>query len=351
MKDSPVIAAVRRFLLLIALCLSGSAGFATEGRVGPKSTGTITSSTPSFWELPTGSRVAYRKFGSGGRRQLYPIVFLHGGPGAYALGFEPTARMLAELARSGRDVYAYDQVGGGFSERLTDSREYTVSRHIADLEAIREAIGAERVILFGSSWGATLAAHYTVEHPGHVAGMIVSGPGVMHPSDWKEGYGRVEDRMTVSDKASMRQFLEDQKQLEPAMEALASDPAEALRLLPDAEGGRIFDEVTNRFYLPHLGCPGTKLHVQSNGYGFWANRMTGTDLEKTTNPMARLRALTVPTLILRGSCEYMKPEVAEQYRDALKGRLVTIDGAGHMIWWEKPREFLSVVKGFLASLP
>lgn len=351
MKGTSFIAAAHRFLLLIILSLSGSGstGFATEPGVEANPPEPDLSSAPSFWELPTGSTIAYQKFAGGERRQLEPIIFLHGGPGAYALGFESTMRMLAELARTGHDVYAYDQVGGGLSERLADIRQYTVARHVADLEAIRETIGAERVILFGSSWGATLAAHYMVEHSDRVAGLIVSGPGVIHPGDWTKGYGRVEDRMSAAETAAMRKFLEDQTQLERAMEALASSPEEAIRVLPDVEGGRIFDEVTNRFYLPHLGCSGAKLNVRSNGYGFWANRITGMDLAKTTNPVAKLRSVAVPTLILRGSCEYMKPDVAEQYRDILKGRLVTIDGAGHMIWWERPLEFLSVVRGFLSS--
>ena len=156
--------------------------------------------------------------------------------------------------------------------------------------------------------------------------------------------------MSASEKAAMQGFLASQTQLETAMERLASSPAEAVRLLPDAQGGRIFDEVTNQFYLPHLGCPGAKLNVRSNGYGFWANRMTGADLDKSNNPVSLLRSIRVPALILRGSCEYMVPAVAEQYRDVFRGRLVTIEGAGHMIWWQKPQQFLSVVRDFLANL-
>lgn len=71
----------------------------------------------------------------------------------------------------------------------------------------------------------------------------------------------------AAEKVSMQKFLEDQKQLDPAMEALESNPAEALRLLPDTEGGRIFDEVTDRFYLPHLGCPGSMCDQMVMAFG------------------------------------------------------------------------------------
>jgi len=336
--------------LLLALCCSASATVANPCNVGSGSPTDLATPVPSFWELPTGSRIAYRKFSHGARSGKPPIIFLHGGPGAYALNFQPTMRMLDALAQSGHEVYAYDQVGGGRSERLVDIREYTVRRHVADLEAVRTAVGAQRVILLGSSWGATLAAHYTARHPNRVAGLILSGPGVIHPGDWNDGYGRIEDRMSASEKDAMRDLLENHPQLEIAMGKLDSDPAEAVRILPDDEGGRLFDQITNRFYIPYLGCPGAKIDVQSNGYGFWANRMTGIDLDRTANPIAKLRTLSVPALILRGSCEYMLPEVAVQYENVLKGQLVTIGGAGHMIWWEKPDEFLSAARTFLSSL-
>jgi pimeloyl-ACP methyl ester carboxylesterase len=51
------------------------------------------------------------------------------------------------------DVYLYDQIGSGWSDRLDDIRQYTALRHKKDLEAIVQAIGAEKVILIGQSWG------------------------------------------------------------------------------------------------------------------------------------------------------------------------------------------------------
>lgn len=54
---------------------------------------------------------------------------------------------------AGFDVYDYAQVGAGLSERLEDVRDYTVARHVADLEAIRADIGADRLVLVGGSVG------------------------------------------------------------------------------------------------------------------------------------------------------------------------------------------------------
>lgn len=74
-----------------------------------------------------------------------PIIFLHGGPGFGVL--ESDIKFYGQLAQDGYDVYLYEQVGSGRSNRLEDVRGYTTERHVADLEAIRQQIGAEQVIL------------------------------------------------------------------------------------------------------------------------------------------------------------------------------------------------------------
>jgi hypothetical protein len=57
-----------------------------------------------------------------------------------------------QFAADGFRVYLYDQVGSGLSSRLR-VRDYTLERDVADLEAIRQQIGADRLILIGHSWG------------------------------------------------------------------------------------------------------------------------------------------------------------------------------------------------------
>jgi pimeloyl-ACP methyl ester carboxylesterase len=90
-----------------------------------------------------------------------------------------TALTVAVGALAGFDVYAYDQIGAGRSARLADVKAYTVARHVADLEAIRTTIGAEKIVLIGNSWGGTLAANYLAAHPEHggQAGLVVSHAG------------------------------------------------------------------------------------------------------------------------------------------------------------------------------
>jgi len=122
-----------------------------------------------YWNLPTGSRLAYVHVPAQGAAKRTALLFLHGGPGAYQVSeFKRGRAWYASLAQRGFDVYVYDQTGSGLSARLNDPRAYTVARHVADLEAIRQTIGAARMILIGDSWGATLAANYIAAHPDRV---------------------------------------------------------------------------------------------------------------------------------------------------------------------------------------
>ncbi len=94
-----------------------------------------------FWELPTGSRIAYVRVPAEGDVREIPIIFLHGGPGTPDM--KGDSEYFGKLAQDGFDVYIYDEVGTGRSSRLEDPRSYTLERDVADLEAIREEIGAE----------------------------------------------------------------------------------------------------------------------------------------------------------------------------------------------------------------
>jgi proline iminopeptidase len=81
------------------------------------------------------------------------------------------------LARDGHDVWSYDQRGSGRSSRLDDPSGYSTALAVADLERVRQAIGAERIILIGHSYGAYLAAAYIAHHPGRVEQAVFTSPG------------------------------------------------------------------------------------------------------------------------------------------------------------------------------
>lgn len=99
-----------------------------------------------------------------------PVVFLHGGPGSGSSShhrrlFDPQAYK----------ILLFDQRGAGRSTPLGGLDSNTTWHLVADLERLRTMIGAESWVLFGGSWGATLALAYAETHPERVEAIILRG--------------------------------------------------------------------------------------------------------------------------------------------------------------------------------
>ena len=99
-----------------------------------------------------------------------PIVFLHGGPGA---GAQAMHRRFFD-PKSYR-IIIFDQRGCGRSKPIGELKDNTTQDLIADMERLRQHLGIERWIVFGGSWGSTLALAYGVTHPERCAGFILRG--------------------------------------------------------------------------------------------------------------------------------------------------------------------------------
>jgi proline iminopeptidase len=99
-----------------------------------------------------------------------PVLFLHGGPGA---GAGAVHRRFFDPAIWRAIIF--DQRGSGRSKPLGSLTGNTTPNLIADIETLREFLGIERWLLFGGSWGSTLALAYAQAHPEAVAGAVLRG--------------------------------------------------------------------------------------------------------------------------------------------------------------------------------
>jgi proline iminopeptidase len=100
-----------------------------------------------------------------------PVVFLHGGPGA---GCSPKHRRLFDPKRY--RILLFDQRGCGRSTPHASLEANTTWHLVADLEVLRQSImQAETWLVFGGSWGSTLALAYAQTHPDRVSGLILRG--------------------------------------------------------------------------------------------------------------------------------------------------------------------------------
>lgn len=99
-----------------------------------------------------------------------PILFLHGGPGT---GISPSSASYFDP--NFYRIILFDQRGAGQSTPFADVHDNTIWHLIEDIEKIRLFLGIERWVVFGGSWGATLAVAYAENYPSHVLAMIVRG--------------------------------------------------------------------------------------------------------------------------------------------------------------------------------
>jgi proline iminopeptidase len=99
-----------------------------------------------------------------------PVVFLHGGPGG---GCSPNQRRLFDPEKY--RILLFDQRGCGRSTPHASIEANTTWHLVADIELLREMLGVEKWMVFGGSWGSTLALAYAETHPDRVSELVLRG--------------------------------------------------------------------------------------------------------------------------------------------------------------------------------
>lgn len=116
-----------------------------------------------------------------GNPQGQPVLFLHGGPGA---GISTTHRRFFDPAHY--RIVLFDQRGAGKSTPQGEYRDNTTPLLIQDIESIRRMLDIGQWLVFGGSWGSTLALAYGQAHPEQCVGFILRGIFLCTPKevDW-----------------------------------------------------------------------------------------------------------------------------------------------------------------------
>jgi proline iminopeptidase len=134
-------------------------------------------------KMPGGHTIYFEQCGN---PDGIPVIVLHGGPGG---GCSPAMRRYFDPAVY--RVVLFDQRGCGRSRPHASVENNTTWDLVADIERIREALDIKKFIVFGGSWGATLALIYAETHPEHVSHLILRGVFLMmqRELDWFYGGG------------------------------------------------------------------------------------------------------------------------------------------------------------------
>jgi len=299
-----------------------------------------------------GYRIAYTRVPAAAAGSGAPIIFLHGGPGGYI--YESTIATMGRFAALGHDVYLYDQVGSGLSDRRPRPRDYSVDGHLADLhEIVDRHLRAPRVILIGQSYGGLLSAYYLARHPERVERAVLTSPGILEPSIFDRDGRWVNERKYPTPAnlhfRSAPQPEDENFPLDLPIRGIASAVAATAfnrKLAPDAEA----DGMLNDFavgYTVSVVCDARHVQPEEGGLGFyahiWSNWYSGLD-----DPRTALRKVKAPVLVLQGECDFIPYAGAYEYADLIpRGEYRFVPGAGHEIWWDKPEDFVALVSEFL----
>jgi carboxyl-terminal processing protease len=253
------------------------------------------------------------------------LLAINGGPGltsSYMLDMEG-------LAGPDCAVLTYDQRGLGESTQPSDpdsTASYTPLKYAEDVEAIRQAVGAERLHVMGHSWGGIVAMQYAILYPERVASLIFFGGGPPTWNDIKISQQRFGERVDVLMQAGVIPPPSEwgDNGIDPLLPAYFSDPT--FTFPEDARGGPPeFSQTVSDLTSPNL---------------------VGMDMR------GELALLQKPVLLMFGRDDPFGLPMAEASRDALVNaqvEFVVIDRCGHF-WHECPNEFYPRVEEFLGNL-
>lgn len=137
-------------------------------------------------EVGDGHSLYWERCGTPGAK---PVVFLHGGPGASC-----SASQRRQFDPARYDILLFDQRGCGRSTPHAGLEANTTWHLVADIERLRELAGVERWMVYGGSWGSTLALSYAQTHPERVTELVLRGIFTFRQSeiDWLYKFGASE---------------------------------------------------------------------------------------------------------------------------------------------------------------
>lgn len=257
-----------------------------------------------------------------------PLVFCHGGPGLWDY-FDTVAWMFGDRMRTVR----WDQRGCGRSGR---GGPYTVDRFVADLDAVRDHCGAERISLLGHSWGAMLALRYALAHPDRVSRLVyVSGTGVDPEHTWRPAFHRALEHGIGAGAARWAEL--------GSRVRTPDEDREHTILQWSAD---FVDPATARQHAHRLATPWL-------GINYECSRQLNAEVEQHRSDHdlpASCRTLAVPTLIVDGDRDIRPRWSVDSLERALPNvRRIALTGAGHLPWAEHPAGFRQAVTRFLTE--
>lgn len=279
-------------------------------------------------DVGNGHRVYWERVGTPGAK---PAVFLHGGPGG---GLSPSQRRVFDPARY--DVLLFDQRGCGRSTPFAGLEHNTTWDLVADIERLRELAGVDKWLVFGGSWGSTLALAYAQRHPERVTELVLRGiftlrrwelewyyqhgASLLFPDKWERFVAPIPEAERADLMAAYRRRLvsEDRDTRIIAAREWSRWEGETITLLPDPA-------VSNAFYDDDYALAFARIENHYFVHAGWF------DEGQLIRDAAKLR--DIPGVIVQGRYDIAcPPQTAwDLHRAWPEAEFVMVEGQGHAL--------------------
>ena len=277
----------------------------------------------------------YKVVGGPAEPGKFPVLVLHGGPGAAHDYLEP----IGALAATGRPVIFYDQLGCGLSDRPHDPSLWEVELFVEEVTAVRQALGLDRLHILGQSWGGMLGMQYALTNPEGLESLIVAdSPASM--TQWVSEANRLRADLPHAVQATLLKHeadgTTDTKEYQEAVEVYNARHLCRISPIPDYVK-RSMDQIDADPEVYHTMNGPSEFHVIGK--------------LKTWDITDRLGEITTPTLVLSGRYDEATPLIAETIQRGIPGaEWVLFEESSHMPHVEETERYLEVVDEFLTRI-
>jgi proline iminopeptidase len=260
----------------------------------------------------------------GSRMREKPVMFvIHGGPGADHTSYKPSFSPLSQKVQL---VY-FDHRGQGRSARGA-KETYTLENNVEDMEALRQHLGLDKIVVLGSSYGGMVALSYAVRYPQNVSHLIVIAT------------------------------VPDSRFLQRAKEILAQRGTEEQNAIAQRLWDGTFDnEEQLREYFQVMAPMYSITHDPESRQKGWDRAILSADainvafggFLRSYNVLDQLHKITSPTLVIGGRHDWICPsEFSEEIAKAIPNADLRIfENSGHSVRADEPEALLDAIAGFL----
>jgi proline iminopeptidase len=276
-------------------------------------------------------KVWTKRIGSGPLK----VLLLHGGPGFTHQYLEAMESFLPE---AGIEMYYYDQLGCGNSDRPEDLSLWEIPRFVEEVEEVRRGLGLENFVLYGQSWGGMLSIEYALKYQHHLRALVISNMTAGIQSYLKR-IGEVAKKLDPVTLATLRVFEATEDYDAPEYQRIMMEelyPMAICRSKPWPE------PVTRAFRDANLA-----IYNHMQGKSEFVVTGTFKDWERWDD----LHKIEVKTLTLGAENDTMDPEDIRKMATLMPNATAAICPEGsHLAMWDDQAIYFEHLLGFLRTV-